>query len=216
FLLRFGRLPSLVIAGVIPAPRAGDQLASADLIDTHLNCTERAVAVFVGWIVADDVLYAQLFGDVRGDGGNLADVLREVGASAGIIGYARQQVLGFLRRRLSEEAPLFHLFVNEPDQVDLNLVFLDRLHHFLLFDRAVLFQTVCEDYQRFAAVMAFLLSVIGRGDDPVPERGASFFVEFADGVFEFLPVGGEIKRQFRFGIERGYESLVIFPHLLDQ
>src|SRR5262249_26380750 len=132
FLLRFGRRLPLVIASVITAPRAGDQLASADLIDTYLNCTERAVASFVSRIVADDVLYSQVFGDVRGDRGNLADVFREIGASAGVIGDSHQQISGFLRRRSSEEAPLFHLFVNETDQIDLNLVLLNRLHYFLL------------------------------------------------------------------------------------
>src|SRR5262249_30931408 len=174
----------MVIASVITAPRAGDQLASADLIDTYLNFTELPVAFFVSGIITDDVLYSQVFGDVRGDGGNLADIFREIGASARIIGDSHQQIPGFLRRRPSEEAPLFHLFVDETDQIDLNLVLLNRLHHFLLFDRAVHFQTVRKNDQRFAAATAFLLSVIGRGDDRVQQRRASVGVEFADSIIK--------------------------------
>jgi len=129
-------------------------------------------------------LYSQVFGDVRGDGGNLADIFREIGASAGIIGDSHQQIPGLLRRRFSEEVPLFHLFVNETYQIDLNLVLLNRLHQFLLFDRAVHFQTVRKNDQGFAAAMAFLLSVIGRGDDRVQQRRASVRVEFADSIIK--------------------------------
>src|SRR5262249_32266895 len=153
-LQRRGRQLSFLVAGVITAPRARDQFAAARRIDANLDGAERAVALVVGRIIADDVLRAQVFGDLSGDGRNLADVFREIGLPARIVGDAREQLLSLLRGRFPEEALLFHLFVNEADQIYLDLVLLDRLHHFLLFDRTVLLQTVGDHDQGLAAALA--------------------------------------------------------------
>jgi len=47
---------------------------------------------------------------------NLADVFREIGASARIIRDSRQQLLGPLCGRFSEEAPLLRCFVNDTNR----------------------------------------------------------------------------------------------------
>src|SRR5262249_14106929 len=148
-------------------------------------------------VIADDVLRAQVFGDLSGDGRNLTDVFRKIGSTARIVSNSREQFLGLLRGRFSEEALLLRLFVNEADQIDLNLVFLDRLHHFLLLYRAVLLQTVRNHDQGLAAALALLLRVIGGGDNRVQERSSAARIEFADGVLEFAPVSGEILHQLR-------------------
>src|SRR5262245_39943922 len=62
FLLRRGWQLPFLVAGVIAAPRARDQFAAALRIDAHLDRAERAIAVFVGWVIADYVLRAQVFG----------------------------------------------------------------------------------------------------------------------------------------------------------
>src|SRR5262245_4162095 len=216
FLLGRGRQLSFLVAGVITAPRSRDQFAAALRIDAHLDVAERAVALVVGRVIADDVLRAQVFGDLSGDGRNLADGSREIGAPAGIVGDAREQFLGLLRGRFPEEALLFHLFVNEADQIDLDLVLLDRLHHFLLFDRTVLLQTVRDHDQGLAAALALLLRVIGGGDDRVKQRRAAARIEIGYGVLEFAPVGREILHQFMLGFERSDKGFVVNPHLLDQ
>src|SRR6266508_28596 len=168
-LLRRRQLP-IGVSHIIAKSRVSDQFATADGVDDYLNRAERAVALVVGRVVADDVLRAQVFGDLGGDGWNLADVFREIGLPARIVGDAREQLLSLLRGRFPEEALLLHLFVNEADQIDLHLVLLDRLHHFLLFDRAVLLQTVGDYDQGLAAALALLLRVIGGGDDRVQQR----------------------------------------------
>ena len=92
-LLGRGRQLSFLVAGVITAPRARDQFAAALRIDAHLDVAERAVALVVGRVIADDVLRAQVFGDLSGDGRNLADVFRKIGPPARIVGDAREQLL---------------------------------------------------------------------------------------------------------------------------
>src|SRR5262245_17227517 len=216
FLLRRGRQLSFLVAGVITATCARDQFAASLRIDAHLDVAECAVALVVGRVIADDVLRAQVFGDLSGDGRNLADVFREIGVPARIVGDAREQFLGLLRGRFPEEALLIIFLVDEADQIDLDLVLLDRLHHFLLFDRAVLLKTVGDHDQGLPALLPLLLRVIGGGDDRVQQRRAAARVEFADGVLEFAPVGGEILHQLGLGFERGYEGFVVNPHLLDQ
>src|SRR5262245_21555615 len=73
---------ALLIAGVIATPRARDHSAAAGSVDADLNCAECAVALVVGRIIADDILRAQVLGDLGGDGGNLADVPREISVPA--------------------------------------------------------------------------------------------------------------------------------------
>src|SRR5262245_18055322 len=84
-LLRRGRRPPFLVAGVITASRARGQFAGALSSDTHLDVAERAVAVFVGWVIADDVLCAQVFRNLSGDGRYLVDVFRVVWSPARLV-----------------------------------------------------------------------------------------------------------------------------------
>src|SRR5262245_38986948 len=166
FLLRRRRRLPFLAGRVIAAPRADGQFAAAGIIDVYPDCAKSAIAFDVSRVIADDVLRPQLLDDLSDDGGNLADVLREIGPTARIIDDAREQLPGSFRRQFSESEEV-HILVNEADQMDLNLVLLDRLYHLLLFDRAVLIQTVREHDQGFAAALALLVGEIGGADDGV-------------------------------------------------
>src|SRR5262245_21954912 len=76
-LLRL-RQHSIRVSRIIAKSRVSDKFAAANGVDDYFNRAERAVTLLVGRVVADNVLRAQVFGDLGGDGWNLADVFREI------------------------------------------------------------------------------------------------------------------------------------------
>src|SRR5262249_4783074 len=119
----------------------------------------------------------------------------EIGAPARVVGDSGKQFLGLFAGPPAEKALLLGFIVDEADQINLDFVFLNRVHYFFFFDRAVLLQTVSDHDQGFAAALAFFLRVVGGGDDCVEQGRAAARIQFAERVFEFAPVGGEILHQ---------------------
>src|SRR4030095_6905808 len=74
----------------LPCPR--DQLAVFSEIDRHAHRTKGTIVLVVARIIADHVLLAQVFGDLRGDGGRFARVRGEEAPTAGIFSQSDQEV----------------------------------------------------------------------------------------------------------------------------
>lgn len=80
----------LFISRIVTLARSRDQPAIVSLIDHHAYRMKASVAPVVVGVVADHVLRAKVFGDLRGDGGHFAQFRGEEGPPAGIFGQSDQ------------------------------------------------------------------------------------------------------------------------------
>jgi hypothetical protein len=94
---------SLFIPRVITLSRPRNQFTLVIGIDLHSHGTESTISQAIARIITDDVLRAHIFGYLRGDRRNFAEISGEESATARIIGQADKQFLGFLTCRFTEE-----------------------------------------------------------------------------------------------------------------
>ena len=150
-------VPTLPFAAMPAVTRQRDSLIAAGaIIDRHANRAKRSVPHFVGRIVRDHILSAQISDDLIRDLRQLGNRIRKESAPAGFTREFIDQGDCFFTRALANQPGFFIKLIDKTDHEDLHVFLAQSRKELFLFIETVAVFAVSDHDQRAAPAIAFV------------------------------------------------------------